>query len=191
MNPDGTRPTGRGVDMRQLRALIAAGIRLDMRSARRRGRTRFGMPPMISMLLTYIIIGSFLAVSLWKTGDPFTFALLTLSAAMFMTAVTVIMEYSSVVVNPDDHDILSHRPVSSRTYFWAKIANLFFYVSSTALSLSLPASIAMIVCRVTPALSANCCCVISPWSNRSLLTRLLKRESLIDLLLGKLDQNGR
>ncbi len=138
-----TEPAEHGVDMRQLRALIAAGIRLDMRSARRRGRTRLGMPPMVSMLVTYLIIGSFLAISLWKTSDPFTFALLTLSAAMFMTAVTVIMEYSSVVVNPDDHDILSHRPVSSRTYFWAKIANLFFYVGSTALALSLPASIAI------------------------------------------------
>ena len=143
MSADRTGPAGHGVDMRQLRALIAAGIRLDMRSSRRRGRTHLRMPPMISMLVTYVIIGSFLAVSLWKTGDLFTFALLTLSAAMFMTAVTVIMEYSSVVVNPDDHDILSHRPVSSRTYFWAKIANLFFYVGSTALALSLPASIAI------------------------------------------------
>ncbi len=143
MSPDGPGPTGRGVDVRQLRALITAGVRLDMRSARRRRRSRLGMPPMISMLVTYLVIGSFLAISLWRTNDPFTFALLTLSAAMFMTAVTVIMEYSSVVVNPDDHDILGHRPVSSRTYFWAKIANLFFYVGSTALSLSLPASIAI------------------------------------------------
>jgi ABC-2 type transport system permease protein len=98
---------------------------------------------MISMLVTYAIIGTFLAVSLLRTHDPFTFALLTISAAMFMTAVTVIMEYSSAVVNPDDHDILGHRPVSSRTYFWAKIANLLFYVCSTALALSLPASIAI------------------------------------------------
>jgi len=143
MNAGGTGPVGHGVDMRQLRALIVTGIRLDMRSTRRRGRRHFGVPPMVSMLVTYLIIGSFLAVSLLRTADPFTFALLTLSAAMFMTAVTVIMEYSSVVVNPDDHDILSHRPVSSRTYFWAKIANLFFYVGSTALALSLPASIAV------------------------------------------------
>ncbi len=136
-------PRGHGVDGRQLRALVAAGIRLDMRSARRRGRSRLGMPPMIGMLVTYLIIGSFLAVSLIRTTDPFTFGLLTLSAAMFMTAVTVIMEYSSIVVNPDDHDILAHRPVASRTYFWAKIANLLFYVCSTALALTLPATVAV------------------------------------------------
>jgi len=138
---DTNGPRGHGVDPRQLRALIAAGVRLDVRSARRRGRRSFGLPPMVSMLVTYAVIGSFLALSMLRTTDPFTFALLTLSAAMFMTAVTVIMEYSSVVVNPDDHEILSHRPVSSRTYFWAKIANLLFYVCSTALALSLPASI--------------------------------------------------
>ncbi len=77
---------------------------------------------MISMLLTYIIIGSFLAVSLWKTGDPFTFALLTLSAAMFMTAVTVIMEYSSVVVNPDDHDIIGY-VIEGETYLLDEDSN--------------------------------------------------------------------
>ncbi|MCD4690600.1 hypothetical protein K8S17_03985 [bacterium] len=141
MNRNGRTPSGRGVDMRQLRALVVAAVRLDLRSARSRRRTRLGIPPMLSMLLTYLIIGTFLAVSLMRTTDPFTFALLALSAAMFMTAVTVIMEYSSIVVNPDDHEILSHRPVSSKTYFWAKIANMFFYVGSTALALGLPAAV--------------------------------------------------
>ncbi len=114
---------------------------MDLRSARVRQRGRIKIPPMISMLATYAIIGGLLAISLVRTSDPFTFTLLTFSAAMFMTAITVIMEYSSVVVSPNDHGTLAHRPVSSRTYYWAKVANLLFYVACTATALNLPAAI--------------------------------------------------
>ncbi len=137
----GNRNSEEAADWGQIRALFAAGLHLDLRSARARQRNRLKVPPMISMLATYAIIGSILALSLVRTSDPFTFTLLTFSAAMFMTAITVIMEYSSVVVSPNDYDILAHRPISSRTYYFAKVANLFFYVACTATALNLPAAI--------------------------------------------------
>ena len=46
-----------------------------------------------------------------------------------------------IVAHPDDFHILAHRPVSSRTYFWAKMGNLFFYVTPIALALILPAAV--------------------------------------------------
>ncbi len=137
----GSRANEQAADWGQIRALFTAGIRMDLRSARARQRGRIKIPPMIAMLVTYSVIGGLLAISLARTSGPFTFTLLTFSAAMFMTAITVIMEYSSVVVSPDDYGILAHRPVSSRTYYWAKVANLFFYVTCTATALNLPAAI--------------------------------------------------
>jgi hypothetical protein len=135
------RNSDQAADWGQIRALFAAGLHLDLRSARAGQRSRLKIPAMVSMLATYAIIGSILALSLVRTSDPFTFTLLTFSAAMFMTAITVIMEYSSVVVSPNDYDILAHRPVSSRTYYFAKVANLLFYVACTATALNLPAAI--------------------------------------------------
>ena len=113
----GSRANEQAADWGQIRALFTAGIRMDLRSARARQRGRIKIPPMIAMLVTYSVIGGLLAISLARTSGPFTFTLLTFSAAMFMTAITVIMEYSSVVVSPDDYGILAHRPVSSRTYY--------------------------------------------------------------------------
>jgi ABC-2 type transport system permease protein len=46
------------------------------------------------------------------------------------------MEYSTVVVHPDDFEIMAHRPVSPATYFWAKVGNLLFYVTLAGLALS-------------------------------------------------------
>jgi len=130
----------RGVDWRQLRALLIASIRLDIRSSRARyGGSR--VPPLVVVLITYTVMGVLLAVALIRSGDPFAYTIFTLSGAMFMTALTVIMEYGTVVVNPDDFEIMAHRPISSRTYFWAKVANLLFYVSLMATTLAGPGSV--------------------------------------------------
>jgi ABC-2 type transport system permease protein len=128
------------VDWGQLRALLIAGIKLDIRTSRA-GMGRGKLPPFFVALITYLVMGTLMAAGLISGADAFVYALFTISAAMFMTALTVIMEYVTIVVHPDDHQILSHRPVSSRTYFWAKMGNLLFYVTPIALALTLPAAI--------------------------------------------------
>jgi ABC-2 type transport system permease protein len=135
------RRTGENtVDWRQLRALLVAGIKLDLRASRGSvGRGK--VPPFIVALLTYAVIGILLAVGLHPEDDAFVYSLFTISAAMFMTALAVVMEYVTIVAHPDDFAILAHRPVSSRTYFWAKLGNLLFYVTPIALALTLPAAI--------------------------------------------------
>jgi len=130
----------RGADRGQLAALVAAGIKLDLRASRMgHGRTR--VPPLVMALLVYAMMGTFLSMALVGQEDIFMFSLFTVSAAMFMTGLLVVMEYSTVVVNPDDFDIMAHRPVSSKTYFWAKMANLFFFVLVTAGALTVPPAI--------------------------------------------------
>jgi ABC-2 type transport system permease protein len=136
-------PAGRGensVDWVQLKALLKASVKLDLRTSRA-GVGRGKLPPFAVALITYAVMGSLMAVGLRPHGDLFVYSLFTLSAAMFMTALAVIMEYVTIVAHPDDFQILAHRPVSSRTYFWAKLGNLFFYVTPIALALILPAAI--------------------------------------------------
>ncbi len=134
------RAERQGVDRGQLAALLAASIKLDLRSARsHHGHSR--VPPLVIALITYLFMGTLLALAMVGQRDPFVFALFTMSAAMFMTALSVIMEYGTVVVNPDDFEIIAHRPVSSRTYFWAKLGNLLFFVALTGGALTLPGSL--------------------------------------------------
>jgi len=128
------------LDWRQLRALLVAGIKLDLRTSRA-SMGRGKLPPFAIALITYTVMGLLMAVGLRPHGDLFVYSLFTLSAAMFMTALAVIMEYVTIVAHPDDFHILAHRPVSSRTYFWAKLGNLLFYVTPIALALTLPAAI--------------------------------------------------
>ena len=128
------------VDWQQLRALLVAGIKLDLRTSRG-GRGRGKLPPFVIALITYTVMGLLMAVGIRPHGDLFVYSLFTISAAMFMTALAVIVEYVTIVAHPDDFHILAHRPVSSRTYFWAKLGNMLFYVTPIALALTLPAAI--------------------------------------------------
>ena len=143
MNSEGPGRHAEGensVDWQQLRALLAVGIKLDLRTSRG-GMGRGKLPPFVIALITYTVMGALMAVGLRPHGDLFVYSLFTISAAMFMTALAVIMEYVTIVAHPDDFDILAHRPVSSRTYFWAKLGNMLFYVTPIALALTLPAAI--------------------------------------------------
>lgn len=134
------RRQDKAVDWYQLRALVISSIKLDIRTSRA-GIGRGRIPPFAVALITYLVMGTIMGAGLRAGADAFVYALFTVSAAMFMTALTVIMEYVTIVVHPDDHQILAHRPVSSRTYFWAKMGNLLFYVTPISLALTLPAAI--------------------------------------------------
>ncbi len=143
MNSEGPGRHAEGensVDWQQLRALLTVGIKLDLRTSRA-GMGRGKLSPFVIALITYTVMGTLMAVGLRPHGDLFTYSLFTISAAMFMTALAVIMEYVTIVAHPDDFDTLAHRPVSSRTYFWAKLGNMLFYVIPIALAMTVPAAI--------------------------------------------------
>ncbi len=126
-----------GVDWDQLRALLAVSIRMDFREHRGTGSARRGMAPIFRTMIFYAIMGGFLAMSLVSKASPFLFSLLTLAYSNAMMAFAVILEFGNILLIPDDIDILTHRPIRSRTLFLAKMLNLLFYVflMSTALCL--------------------------------------------------------
>jgi len=126
-----------GIDWDQLKALLAVSIRMDFREHRRTGRARRGMAPIFRTMIFYAIMGGFLAASLVSKASPFLFSLLTLAYSNAMMAFAVILEFGNILLIPDDIDILTHRPIRSRTLFFAKMLNLLFYVflMSTALCL--------------------------------------------------------
>lgn len=128
------------LDWTQLRALVVAAVKCDLRTSRT-GYGRRRVPPFFLALIVYLVMGTFLSFALLASRDPFVISLFTLSAAMFMTVLSVIMDYGVVVVSPEDHDVIAFRPVSSRTYFWAKMGNLLFYTGCTAAALAGPAAV--------------------------------------------------
>lgn len=70
---------------------------------------------------------------------------LVLSMITVTVAMTMLVEFGSLIAAPDDYSVLAYRPVSSRTYFAVKASFILFYVVLTSLSLGLPGSLMMAV----------------------------------------------
>jgi len=138
---------GAGVDYDQWRALVRTGLRLDFRrpalDIRRRTRAERGpIGTLIGSLLLYLVSGVFFGVLALFVKDLLVAGTLVMSAVMFLVAATILVEFHSVVISPDDHAVLGHLPISSRTYFAARLANLLFYVLILATALGLPSMVA-------------------------------------------------
>ncbi len=132
-----------GIDYRQFRILLKFHIKLDFRNQRQKNGAQTGWKK-FSYLLTLVL---YLVPSLLIAGlgvqrtNLFGFSLLTIALSMVFIILSIIIEFNEIIVNPDDSEILTFRPISSRTYFWVKMANLFFYVTTMGLALNLPPAI--------------------------------------------------
>ncbi|MFH1943317.1 MAG: hypothetical protein ABIL68_14545 [bacterium] len=118
-----------GADWDQFKALLSVSVRIDFRGRSETGSRRRRISPIFRSFIFYGLMGGSLSVTLAPKATLFLYSLLTLTYSMVMMAFAVILEFGNTIIHPDDAEILMHRPIRSRTYFFAKLANLLFYVS--------------------------------------------------------------
>jgi hypothetical protein len=131
-----------GVDYEQWLALTRTAIRLDVRMAslgpaayQRTGKSGGATRLLIMRFLIYAFMGVMFAGLVLINKDVFLTGTLLLSYTMVMTAMLVLIDFGAVVISAEDFSILGYQPVSSRTYFFARLTNVLVY--STLLSLAL------------------------------------------------------
>lgn len=135
------------LDLRQFKALLRAGYKTDLRGTKdpfaSMTRKSRGIPPLIGLVAFYLLIGVVMAVALVaRSGDFFVGALFLCGSVMTFVAISVLLEYSSLILSPEDWDVIAPQPVSSKTFFAAKLGNLLLYVGMLAGALGLPPAMA-------------------------------------------------
>jgi len=135
--------TAAGVDYEQWKALTLVALKLDFRQGRF-GRSRTGDTRQVAMLVTQAIVysmyGGFMAILVWATRDLFLAGAALMTYVMFIVGTTVLLEHNSVLTSPQDYGILGFRPITSRTYFFARLANALAYTTAiTTVATYLPA----------------------------------------------------
>lgn len=124
-----------GVDYDQWKALTKTALRIDLRVSRL-GAGQFGRAQakaagmLISQFFFYSAMGAVVALAVWFTRDLFLAGMIVLSYVMFMVATAALLDHNAAIASPDDHAILGFRPVTSRTYFAARLANVFVYTGA-------------------------------------------------------------
>ena len=122
------------IDYDHWKALTLTALRIDLRASRL-GGAHFGHQEvkaaglLIGQFIFYSAMGVAVALLVWFSRDLFLAATTVVTYVMFMIATTALLDHNAAIVSPDDHAILGFRPLTSRTYFAARLANMLVYTT--------------------------------------------------------------
>ena len=133
-----------GADYPQWRALTRTMLKCDFRSASGiqmgGAESKGGNRAFWFSLIWYALIGLYVAAMVgataWVSGTDSaeivhrgTLLGGTVGMALVATmlGMAILIDFQTVVISPDDYDILAHQPISSRTYFLVKLTNVMVY----------------------------------------------------------------
>lgn len=141
-----------GANPAQLRAILDAKLKMDSRrqSAFRRGYSHTAKETKGQDWLSIIVhffFGLMLGVLIAVVPDKTTALTLYFSAWMVFLAMTIITDFTEVLMDVRDNYILLPKPVSDRTLTLSRILHIFLYLSKNALAFTLPALIILVFVR--------------------------------------------
>ncbi len=122
-----------GVDAVQWRVLVLTALRVDLRTAGAMSMSRMqagssGKSSLRSFTLTLTFMGLFLSLIVYLASDLFFSISLFFSFLLFSVASSLLLEYQAIVLSPDDYRQLGYQPITSRTFFAARLTSVLVYV---------------------------------------------------------------
>lgn len=137
------------IDRHQLRVLLKNNLRLDWRGATNPlssyNQKKSKIPGMVAVIGMNLFLSLFIGIIFIKTVDLFSGLVLTASVAMLAISMQIMLEFGNTLISPDDYNVIAPHPVTSRTFFVAKIVHTVIYVTILTLSIAVvPAIFAMV-----------------------------------------------
>ena len=140
-----------GVDPIQWRALLRASYLLLRRNPGSVKGLRTGSTSRVTgivvMLVFYLILGMLFAFVPWGNSDPSVAASLVLIPTSIFIASLILLEFGATIISPEDFAVLSVQPVSSRTYFAARVSVIIILTLLFASVLNLPSAVTFSIRR--------------------------------------------
>ncbi len=122
-----------GIDARQLMTLLSVYLKQDLRGGKafmQFGAREYIKSNLALLMLTgmYLFFGFMMGMAVFATGlDVFHYSVFILTFTLFVIALAMLAESGNVIFNEKEADVLGHLPLSPRTYFAAKVLNLFLF----------------------------------------------------------------
>ncbi|BCS35343.1 hypothetical protein TBR22_A45700 [Luteitalea sp. TBR-22] len=161
-----------GIDAVQWRALVWVSFTTDVRNIKGTGirLARAAAGSLGGALLSQLLYGGFCAALI--TVLPNVFATSTIYYTLLLTTIglALLVDFTSVVLSPDDHVQLAPRPVDGRTFFVARLTSVVGFSLMLAAPFSLLPALAYlfrdgggsIAAAVTSVVGAAMCAVLVP-----------------------------
>lgn len=129
-----------GVDPIQWRVLVQTALRVDLRTTGVMSMSRLasrgnGKSSLRSFAITLGVMGLILGLIVFVASDLFFSISLFFSFLLFSVGSSLLLEYQAIVLSPDDYRQLGYQPITSRTFFAARLTSVLVYVWIMTLAL--------------------------------------------------------
>ena len=137
-----------GVDPMQWRALVVTALRVDLRTTGAMSLSRTGPSNGARSLSGFVATLVFMSLALTLlvrfAQDMFLSLTIFFSFLIFSIGTSLLLEFQSIVLSPDDHRQLAYHPIDSRTFFAARVTAVLVYVGLMTVSLGALPTIASV-----------------------------------------------
>ncbi len=137
-----------GVDYRQLRSILKIKLLLDTRSVptvlSNTKNVEKRNIPVLSMLM-YAFMGLMISIFIWVPFSTFYKMNLVIGMMIFMILATMISDFSTVLLDVKDKNILMPRPIDPKTIKLAKSIHIMYYLFRITLALAGPSLIMSLI----------------------------------------------
>ncbi len=134
-----------GADFEQVSAIVHIKLRMDNRRPgiiRRRNETNRDNSFVWSLAM-YAFLGLFMALVIFALPSFILAMMVFFSYVIVMISMSLVTDFSSVLLDTSDNTIILPRPVTSRTLFVARLAHIFIYLAQITGALVIFPSIAV------------------------------------------------
>jgi hypothetical protein len=133
-----------GADYEQLYAIVTVKLMMDnrrpalMRAARNSDKDeKTPKKQFWAQLLSHVLISLFVSMSLMLTQSVMVAGVIFFTYLLFVSILTLITDYSTVLLDTTDNTVILPRPVTARTLFLARLTHIALYLGQMTISLSL------------------------------------------------------
>lgn len=138
-----------GVNVSQLRAILQAKLIMDDRrpnaytqmQQKKKKEMKNGS---VVMLLVSLLMGVFYLFFFFVSNDHLMQMFMWFSVYMVMMAVTLISDFTNVLIDVKDNYVILPRPVNDRTVVISRLLHIMIHISKIVLPLALPAFILLL-----------------------------------------------
>ena len=128
------------VDFEKLKIIAETKLIMDRRRVRVTMKKQTKKDPnnqMLTTLIVYTILGLFIGILVLTLKEIVMTMTIIHSYVLFMMAMTLITDFSSVLLDTTDNQIILPRPVNSKTFFVARLVHILVYLLQFTLALAL------------------------------------------------------
>ncbi|MCU4154385.1 hypothetical protein J1N10_00225 [Carboxylicivirga sp. A043] len=130
-----------GVDINHFWVLLDAKLKIDFRRAPNSFQSAGKKQTLIKQLFIYAFLGAIIIVSLYRISDLMLQLSVFFAFLIVFEGTILLTEFTAVLFDDNENQILLPRPVTSRTLLLVRLAHITVYMSNIALALSLPFAI--------------------------------------------------